>query len=243
MRIALVGYGRMGREVERAALAAGDEVVARLDQDGALTPGTLEGAEVAVEFSVPAAAPDNLLRLAELGVDAVCGTTGWYDRLPEVREAVEAQGSGLVYSPNFSLGVALFRQLVTEAATRLDALEEYDIYLHETHHRHKLDHPSGTARVLAETVVDANRRKARWQEGPPEGLPDPETLWVSVTRAGEVPGTHVVGIEGPDDRIELRHDARGRGGFARGALEAARWIRGRSGVFTLEAFLADRFGL
>jgi 4-hydroxy-tetrahydrodipicolinate reductase len=243
MKLALIGHGRMGRAVEEFALAAGHEVVARLRRDDVLDTSSLRGADVAVEFSVPQAAADNLVALARAGVDAVCGTTGWYDRLPRVAEAVESAGTGLVHAPNFSLGVALFARLAGEAARRVDALEEYDVFLHEAHHRHKLDHPSGTARALADEVLRAMTRKHRWQEGPPQAAPDEDTLWVSVTRAGEIPGTHVLGLEGPEDRIELRHEARGRGGFARGALEAARWIHGRVGVFTLEDFLSDRFGL
>lgn len=243
MKLALVGYGRMGREVDALARNAGHEVVATLGPGDDVTRETLADAEVAVEFTRPAAAPDNLTALARAGVAAVCGTTGWYQELPRVRAAVQTAGTGLVFAPNFSLGVALFTRLVREAAARVDALEDYDVFLHEAHHRHKLDHPSGTARVLADDVVRAMTRKAAWREAPAQGAPDAETLWVSVTRAGEIPGTHVLGLEGPDDRIELRHEARTRAGFARGALEAARWIQGRAGVFTLDDFLLDRFGL
>jgi 4-hydroxy-tetrahydrodipicolinate reductase len=247
VRIAIVGYGRMGHEVERLALAAGDEVVARLGRGDPIEPSSLAGAEVAVEFTVPDAAPDTLVALAGAGVDVACGTTGWLEALPRVRAAVEAAGTGLVHAPNFSLGVAIFSRLVREAARALDVLPEYDLELHETHHRHKLDHPSGTARALADLVVGEVRRKTGWSEVPTEaagsGSPElgPETLRVTVTRSGDVPGTHVLGIDGPDDRLELRHEALGRSGFARGALDAARWIRGRRGVFTLEAYLADRF--
>lgn len=240
-RIALIGHGRMGHEVERLAPERECTVVARLGASEAITLESLGGAEVAIEFTGPDAAPGNLQRVAALGVDAVCGTTGWYDALPAVRAAVEAAGTGLVYAPNFSLGVALFRRLVRQAAALADALDDYDVFLHETHHRHKVDHPSGTARALADDLVEGLARKTGWAEGPAEGAPDPSTLWVSVTRAGEVPGTHVIGLEGPDDRIELRHEARGRAGFARGALDAARWIHGRTGVFSLEAMLDDRF--
>jgi 4-hydroxy-tetrahydrodipicolinate reductase len=241
----------MGHEVERLALAAGDEVVARLGRGDRLDLDALAGAEVAVEFSVPDAAPGNLVALAAAGVSVACGTTGWLDALPRVVAAVEAAGTGLIHAPNFSVGVALFTRLVREAARALDDLTEYDVALHETHHRHKLDHPSGTARALADLVVGAVRRKTGWREVSALPAPEdaarvagvgPETLRVSVTRSGDVPGTHVLAIDGPDDRLELRHEARGRSGFARGALEAARWIRGRRGVFTLEAYLADRFG-
>lgn len=243
MRLALIGYGRMGREIERLAPAMGHEVVARTARNDALTEATLHDAEVAVEFSHPDTAADHLCALARAGVDVVCGTTGWYDALPRVRAAVDAAGTGLVYAPNFSLGVALFTLLVRDAARRADRLDDYDVFVHEAHHRHKADHPSGTARALADEVVRAMTRKGDWREGPPLGAAHPGTLWVSVTRAGEIPGTHVLGLEGPDDRIELRHEARGRSGFARGAMEAAAWIHGRAGVFTLDDLLADRFEL
>jgi 4-hydroxy-tetrahydrodipicolinate reductase len=243
VKLALVGYGRMGREVERLAVESGHEIVARLGRGDRAGRGSLGDAQVAIEFSRPEAAADNLEAIAEAGVDAVCGTTGWSDDLARVTAGVEGAGTGLVYAPNFSLGVALFRRIVREAAALVDALPEYDLHLHETHHRHKVDHPSGTARALADDIVRAVRRKDAWSEVLPASAPvDPRTLGVSVARVGEVPGTHALAIEGPDDDLELRHRARSRGGFARGALEAAAWIHGRRGVFTLDAFLADRFG-
>lgn len=243
MKIALVGAGRMGAEVERLATETGYPVVARIGRGDPIDADSLAGAEVAIEFTEPGAAPANLVALARAGMDVVSGTTGWYDELDRVRDAVERAGTGLLYSPNFSLGVALFTRLVRGAARRVDALTDYDVHLHEAHHRHKRDHPSGTARALADGVVEVMTRKVEWREGPPDGPADPSILQVSVTRAGEIPGTHVVGLDGPDDRIELRHEARSRAGFARGALAGAEWIRGRSGVRTLDDFLADRYRL
>lgn len=242
MKLALVGYGRMGRAVEAAALEMGHEVVARLERGDTPTPAALAGAEVAVEFTRPEAAPDTLVRLAEAGIDVACGTTGWLDALPRVRAAVEASGTGLLVAPNFSLGVAVFTRLVRRAARLAAAVPDYDVHLHEAHHRHKVDHPSGTARMLAEALVAALDRKHRWLESPPEGPPDPGVLYVSVARAGEIAGTHLVMLEGPHDRIELRHEARDRGAFARGAVEGAAWVRGRPGVHSLDAWLAHRLG-
>jgi 4-hydroxy-tetrahydrodipicolinate reductase len=244
MKVALVGYGRMGRAVEQAAEARGHEVVARIDLDTnsegrGITAETLNGADVAVEFSVPEAAPANIAALAGCGADTVSGTTGWYDRLEDVRAAVEAAGSGLIYAPNFSLGMQLFFRVVRLAARLSDDLEGYDAYVLEAHHRHKKDHPSGTARRLAEILLAELSAKERWELGAPEGPIDAEALQVTAVRAGEIPGTHTVGLDGLDDRIELRHEARGRAGFARGALAAAEWIRGRSGIFTLEDMLAE----
>lgn len=243
MKIALVGYGRMGREVEGLAVEDGHQVVARIDQEDELDTDALAGAEVAVEFTTPGAAPDTLAALAEAGVPVATGTTGWYDQLPRVRAAVEAAGTGLVYAPNFSLGVAVFRRWVRFMAGDLDGLHDYDVALHEVHHTGKADHPSGTARLLADTIVEATGRKDAWAEWPASGpTVDPGTLQVTSARVGRVPGTHTVTVDGPDDQITLTHTARNRTGFARGALLAADWIRGRSGVFTLDDVLADRLG-
>ena len=242
MRIALLGYGRMGRAVEAVALEEGHEVVARIDSARGVSAAAMADAEVAIDFTTPEAAVPNIRGASSLGLDLVVGTTGWYEQIDDARRAVEEAGTGLVWAPNFSLGVQLFLRLARHAGRLVDALEEYDVFVNEVHHRHKLDHPSGTARKLAETLVEALARKARWAEGPPEGPPDPSVLWVGVARAGEVPGTHWVGVEGPDDAIELRHTARGRTGFARGAVAAARWIHGRRGFFGIEDMIAESFG-
>lgn len=241
MKIALVGYGRMGRAVEKAALERGDEIVARLGRDDAIDASTLGGAEVAIEFSLPASAPRNLRRLAEAGIDTVSGTTGWDTADAPLNEAVAAAGTGLLVAANFSLGVGFFHRIVREAARLAAGVPDYDVHLHEAHHRHKLDHPSGTARMLADSVVDLFAGKDRWEESPPTHRPEPEVVYLSVARAGEIAGTHVVMFEGPNDRVELRHEARDRGGFAVGAVEAAHWVRGRPGVHTLGDWLRDRF--
>jgi 4-hydroxy-tetrahydrodipicolinate reductase len=226
----------------RPRRARGHEVVSRLDQGEAIDRTSLAGAEVALDFTLPGAVLDNARRVGEAGVDRVIGTTGWYDRKDELAELVDDAGIGCLWSPNFSLGVQLFLRLAAAAGKLADALDEYDVYVHEAHHRHKVDHPSGTARRLAEILVETLARKERWAEAPAAGAPETNTLWVGSTRSGEVPGTHIVGLEGPDDTIELRHTARGRGGFARGAVSAAAWIQGRKGFFGIEEMLADRFG-
>jgi len=240
VRVALLGYGRMGREVEAAALERGHEVVAVVEEGGT-SRGALSEAEVAIDFTTPGAALPNIREATRLGLDLVVGTTGWYDHLDEARAAVEAAGTGLVWAPNFSLGVQLFFRLVEQTGRLVDALEEYDVFVHEVHHRHKVDHPSGTALRLADILVDALARKERWAEAPSAGAPDPAVLWVGSSRAGEVPGTHQVGLEGPDDSIQLQHTARGRRGFARGAVVAAEWIRGRKGFHGIDDLLDERF--
>ena len=244
MKIALVGYGRMGRAVEEAAAKRGHKIVARIDlaenPPGAGLPTEgLSGAEVAIEFSVPDAAADNIVALASAGVDVVSGTTGWYDQLNEVRRATQAAGTGLIYAPNFSLGMQAFFRLARAAGKLAERLSDWDVHVVEAHHRHKVDHPSGTARKLAELLLEELSRKARWELGPESGAVDPAALQVSAIRAGEIVGTHSVGLEGPGDRIELRHEAKNREGFAQGAVAAAEWIQGRKGVYTLDDMLAE----
>ncbi len=139
------------------------------------------------------------------------------------------------------MGVNLFLRLARMAARMADALSEYDVHIREAHHRHKVDHPSGTAITLADILIEELARKETWAATLPDGAPHPQVLYVASERVGESAGSHVVGLEGPDDRIELRHEARTRVGFAKGAVAAAEWIRGRSGVFTLDDMLAETF--
>ena len=242
MKLALIGYGRMGHAVEEVAEESGHDVVARLDLGDAITPTSLAEAQVAIDFTLPDAVIANAHSLAEAGVNLVIGTTGWYERADEVRTAIESAGSGCIWSPNFSLGVQLFLRLAREAGRLADVLEEYDVHVHEAHHRHKVDHPSGTAIHLAEVLLETIGRKTTWREEPAEGVPDPAVLWVSSARAGETPGTHEVALEGPADSVVLRHTARGRDGFARGAVAAAEWVNGRKGFFSIDDMLAERFG-
>ncbi len=244
MKLALVGYGKMGRAVENVAMEKGHEVVARIDptlDTRDINVDTLGGAEVAVEFSVPNGAVDNITALASAGVHVVVGTTGWHERIHDAEAAVNAAGTGMIHAANFSLGVHLFLRLTRMAGKMADALSEYDVHVREAHHRHKVDHPSGTAISLADILIEELARKESWSAALPDGEPDPQVLYVASERVGETAGTHVVGLEGPDDRIELRHEARSRAGFARGAVAAAEWIQGRSGVFTLDDMLAETF--
>jgi 4-hydroxy-tetrahydrodipicolinate reductase len=242
MKLALIGYGRMGHVIDQVAKARGHEVVARLDMGDAIDAQTLAGARVAFDFTLPDAVIDNARRVAGAGVGLVIGTTGWYERMDELKSVVASAEGACIWSPNFSLGVQAFLRIASAAGRLADALEEYDVHVHEQHHRHKVDHPSGTAIRLAEVLLDALRRKTSWKEGPPAGAPDPATLWISTARAGEIPGTHEVALEGPSDSILVRHTARGRDGFARGAVEAAEWLAGRTGFFEMDDLLADRLG-
>jgi 4-hydroxy-tetrahydrodipicolinate reductase len=227
MRIAIVGYGKMGRLIDQLAPEYGCEVALKLDEhnnaDGAgITAEAMRGIDAAIEFSTPEAAVANILRLATAGVNTVVGTTGWSARMDEVRSAVDAAGTGLVWSPNFSIGVNVFTRLVGEAARLLAQQPEYGAWAWEIHHDTKKDAPSGTLLKL----VDAMKHAA--YERPVD---------VSSNRAGRHPGTHEIGFDSAADTITLRHVARSRDGFARGALQAARWIAGKRGVFEFSEVL------
>ena len=231
-KLALVGYGKMGRLVEQLAPQQDFEVVLRLDstrnrRGEGITAEAFHGVDVAIEFSTPDAAPHNLERLARAGIPVVTGTTGWLTHLPEVKQAVEQAGTALVWSPNFSVGVAVFRQLVGLAAELLKNQDAYGAWAWEIHHDAKKDAQSGTLLQLLETMQQ--RGFARHID-------------VSSSRAGKHPGTHEVGFDSAADTITLRHVARSREGFAQGALKAARWILGRKGVYTFEEVLFGRAG-
>jgi len=221
LRIAIVGYGKMGRAVERLAPEHGCEVVRTIvssqNANGSgLTSDALKGVQVAIEFTAPVAAPVNLARLIEAGVPTVTGTTGWFAKLPEIREKAKAQEIGLVWGPNFSIGLHHFRRTVAEAAQRFAREENYGAWGWEVHHAAKKDAPSGTMLAL----VDEMERSGYGRE-----------VSVSSNRAGAVPGTHEIGFDSAEDTITIRHTARNRDGFARGALRAARWLAGKTGVF------------
>ncbi|MGC1188663.1 MAG: dihydrodipicolinate reductase C-terminal domain-containing protein [Candidatus Acidiferrales bacterium] len=227
--LAIVGYGKMGHMIEALAPQHGFEVRVRLDiqdnADGAgLTTEKFRGVDVAIEFSSPTTAAENVRRLAALKVNTVVGTTGWYDELPSVRAAVEKSGAGVVYAPNFSVGVNLFQQIVAEAAKRFAARGEYEAWGWEMHHSQKKDAPSGTLLKLAETMRHSGYKHA---------------IDLSSSRAGAVPGTHEIGFDSVADTITLKHTARSREGFADGALRAARWVIGKKGLFEFQEILGE----
>jgi 4-hydroxy-tetrahydrodipicolinate reductase len=227
MKLAIVGYGKMGRMIEQLAPDYGFEVGLKLDVDNnarfeGLTPENFAAIDVAVEFSTPEAAPENLVRLAALGVNAVAGTTGWSRQLERVRSAVAEHGTGLVWAPNFSIGVNIFARLVAEAARLLAAHADYGAWGWEIHHDAKRDAPSGTLLMLLDEMKRA-------------GYDRPVS--VASNRAGKVPGIHEIGFDSAADTITLRHAARSREGFARGALWAARWIAGKRGFYEFREIL------
>ncbi|MGD8329747.1 MAG: 4-hydroxy-tetrahydrodipicolinate reductase [Acidobacteriota bacterium] len=244
MKLALLGYGRMGHEVEVAARARDHEVAVALDVDNnaggaGIVEETFRGVDAAIDFSHADAVYDNLDGATRLGVPLVIGTTGWNDRIDELRALAEERDGAVVYAANFSVGANLFFRLVDHAVRLFEPFEDYDPYVFEHHHRDKVDAPSGTALRLARLVTAASSRKQSVQAGNPEGAIARDALHVASLRAGAAFGEHVVGFDGSADTIKLEHVARGRQGFARGAVLAAEWIVGRRGFFAFDAVLDD----
>ena len=236
MNIALLGYGKMGREVEAAALAAGHQIVATFDIDRPATADILRHsrANVAIDFSQPNAVEANVKLCAEAGLPIVIGTTGWDNSLEKVRKMVDEAKIGCMIGSNFSVGVNLFLQIVREAS-RLVSDAGYDAYIVEAHHRGKKDFPSGTALRISEAVLSELRSKTKIASELPRGeSTSPDTLYISSIRAGAITGTHTVGFDSDEDSIELTHQAKNRRGFASGAVRAAEWIVGRSGLYRFE---------
>lgn len=214
--LALVGYGKMGRLLHQLAPEYGFAVKLTLDADADLGKTDFSGIDAAIEFTEPGAAAGNLKALAAAGVPTVCGTTGWLERLEEVAAAYREAGGTLVYGANFSIGVQLFARICAEAARLFAAHADYEAWAWEMHHSAKKDAPSGTLLMLVERMRAAGYAAK---------------VDVSSSRAGRVPGTHEIGFDAAADTITLRHTARSREGFARGALFAAQWLAGRRGVF------------
>ncbi len=229
MGLAIVGYGRMGSLVEQLAPEYGFDVRAKFTRennlhDAGINRDSLGDVAAAVEFTTPDSAPDNLRRLAALGINTVSGTTGWFEHLPVVHEVILSADTGLVYSANFSVGVNVFLQTVAHAAAFFAKYPEYEAWGWEIHHSAKKDAPSGTLKKLAEEIHAAGYDRA---------------LTLTANRAGANPGTHEIGFDSAADTITLRHTARSREGFARGALRAARWVVGKRGVFEFREILGE----
>jgi 4-hydroxy-tetrahydrodipicolinate reductase len=225
----------MGHEVEIAASEKGHKITAVFDIDNPLTvTSDLKDAEVVIDFTLAHAVIDNLKNAAALGVPVVEGTTGWNDQLG-ILDSID--NLTVIHSPNFSIGVYQFTQLVAAAARLYGSLPEYDCYLHEWHHTGKADSPSGTAKKLGDVLLAGLRGKTGALYETSFRKIDPNQLHVTSTRVGRVPGTHEVGFDSVCDSIYLKHQAHGRAGFAQGAVRAAEWIRGRKGIFTMDDFM------
>jgi 4-hydroxy-tetrahydrodipicolinate reductase len=233
MKILLVGYGKMGKTIERVALERGHQIAGKIDVDNLQDLETAQ-ADVAIEFSHPDAAFNNVQKCIHRNIPVVCGTTGWLDRKPEIENLTRQKGSAFFYASNYSLGVNIFFKLNEQLARMMRPFEAYDVSIDEVHHAQKKDAPSGTAITLAEGVLQNLDRKKKWTKGAADGADD---LGIQSFRIDDVPGTHVIKYTSRIDDIEIRHTAHTREGFALGAVMVAEWIQDRKGVLNMDDFL------
>lgn len=232
MKILLLGYGKMGKAIEKIALERGHEIVARIDQSNRNAIPT--NADVAIEFSKPEAAYDNVRFCLENGIPVVCGTTGWLNKKDEIEKFAQSCNGAFFYASNFSIGVNIFFRLNEQLSQLMKNLDHYDVGIDEVHHTEKKDAPSGTAITLAEGILKHFPHKKKWVK---KETQNPEDLVITSFRIDQVPGTHLVKYLSPIDDIEIRHIAHSREGFARGAVQVAEWLPGKKGVLGMEDFL------
>jgi 4-hydroxy-tetrahydrodipicolinate reductase len=237
MNIALIGYGKMGKEIEQIALSRGHKIALIVDAHNATTYtlDELKKADVAIEFSTPDSALGNIYKCFEAGVPIVVGTTGWLEKLEEVKKKCADKKQTLFYTSNYSIGVNLFFKLNQQLAKLMNNHKEYNVHMEEIHHVHKLDSPSGTAISLANQVIANVDEKKKWVNAT---TADKNELGIVSKRLDEVPGTHTVTYASNIDEISITHIAYNRKGFALGAVVAAEWVHDKKGVFGMEQLMA-----
>ena len=236
MKIAILGYGKMGKVIEEIALQRGHSIDLKVNQTNLdFDLELLSDCDVAIEFSAPEAAVANINKFFEANVPVVVGTTGWYAEFNAVQERCFSENKGLLYATNFSVGVNIFYEINKKLAALMDANSQYDVNVKEIHHLQKLDAPSGTAISIAEGIIDNLDRKDSWKN---DLIVLENELAVESIRTEDLPGTHVVKYESDIDFIEIKHEAKNRNGFAFGAVLAAEYIRGKKGVFTMKDVLS-----
>lgn len=233
LKIAILGYGNMGREIERLAEERRIEVTEIFDIDRPIYKHERHDFDVAIDFSSPSAVLKNVETLGHIKKNLVIGTTGWKDQQSEVENLVNQSGIGAVYGSNFSIGMQIFYKIVERAAQLANNVSDYDVAIHELHHKRKVDSPSGTALVLSEIILKEFFRKNEVLQETSHGAISPHALHVSSMRLGEATGTHTIYIDSLADTIELTHRSKNRSGFALGALAAAEWIHGKTGFYNL----------
>lgn len=236
MKIALVGYGKIGRAIEALGLKQGHlfPLIIDVDNPGDLNAENLHGIDVAIEFTIPDSAPGNILSCIDLGIPVVSGTTGWNESLKEVEDQCLKKNGAFFYSSNFSIGVNILFAMNRQLAKIMDRFPEYTVSMEEVHHVHKLDAPSGTAISLAEQIIGEQARVKSWSLDKQD---DPSKLHIKAKRKGEVKGKHIIRYESGLDSISLEHSAKSREVFAKGALMAAAFIQDRTGVFGMSDLL------
>ena len=244
MNVILMGYGRMGREVEAVLNRRGHNIVARVDAAGLgdMTEAdekSLKAADAVIEFALPDGIVKRASLYAEYGLKAVVATTGWDKMKKDVLSPFKEDSAAILYGTNFSVGAHLFFRLSSYAATLMNKVEDYDVSLIEYHHNKKIDSPSGTALTAASKILENLDRKKEILPGNPPGAIKADQLHVASVRCGNIPGIHTVVMDSPADTIEVSHSARNRGGFALGSVLAAEWLMNRSGIFSVDEFMQD----
>lgn len=232
MKIALLGYGKMGKEIEAIALKRRHEIVLKVDESNAstITQADLKKADVAIEFSTPHTVLSNINACFDAHLPIVIGTTGWYHEFENIKAKCISENQAMFYATNFSLGVNLFFKVNKYLADLMNKYEDYDVSMEEIHHIHKLDKPSGTAITLAEQILEKIDRKTKWSIEDKAS----DTLFIKDIREGEVPGTHIIKYTSAVDDIEIMHKAHNRQGFALGSVIAAEYLYGKKGIFTMQ---------
>ncbi len=232
MKIALIGYGKMGKMIEQVAVKRGHTIVARIDKDSTTADwDELKKAQVAIEFSKPDTAFENIKRCFALHLPVVVGTTGWYEHLDEIKQLCQSGNNTILPATNFSIGVNLFFHINKKLAQAMENLPEYDVVIEETHHTHKLDAPSGTAITIAQGILAEISRKNKWALS--NDVSSESDLSITSHRIDEVPGTHMVRYASEIDDIEIKHTAHNRSGFAIGAVVAAEWVKDKKGFYSM----------
>jgi len=236
MKIALIGYGKMGKIIERVAKERGHEIVSIIDIDNIadFESVAFKSADVSIEFTVPHVALSNIRSAFAAGVPVVCGTTGWTEHLTELKQEIEENGNALFWSSNFSIGVNVFMAVNKYLAKLMNKFPNYNVEMTEVHHTQKLDAPSGTAITLAEDILEKLQRKTSWSK---EIESNTESMAIKSIREGQVPGIHTIVYDSDVDSISITHDAKSREGFALGAVIAAEFLAGRKGYFTMRDLL------
>lgn len=233
MNVAIIGYGKMGREIEKILVERGHNIGLIIDQDNVedLNQDNLSQVDVAIEFTTPATAYENILKCFSCGTPVVCGTTAWLDKLPQIEQACAESGAAFFYASNFSVGVNVMFKVNELMASMMNRFDNYDVTIEEVHHTQKKDAPSGTAITLAEGVLDNLDRKTKWVG---ETTIEPEELEILAVRRSIVPGTHTVTYESAIDQLTMTHTAKGRQGFALGAVLASEFLCGKKGVYSMK---------
>lgn len=246
MKITIIGCGGMGKEIKSVAEERGHKIISICDPISPeathknVSTDALKDADIAIDFSIPDVVLENTAMAAEAGVSLIVGTTGWYEKMDEIKKIIGSSDIGFLWSANFSIGVNLYLKIVEYATKLFNEYEEYDVWGHEIHHKNKADSPSGTAKTLEKIIIKNIDRKTKVVEETLQRKITPEELHFTSTRAGDVNFAHTISFDSAADAIKLKHDARDRGGYALGAVKAAEWLNNKKGFYEIKDFLGNQ---